>query len=97
MVVDLKGVDPDDSFSSVPYEKGYVFLYNLETKVGGASEMNAFLREYIQTYAYKSLDSDEFKNFFIQYFEARGKGNLIKDIDWNNGFYKPGMPDNHPM
>ena len=31
----LKDVDPDDAFSSVPYEKGFNFLYFLETLVGG--------------------------------------------------------------
>lgn len=36
LVLDLRGIDPDDSFSSIPYEKGYAFLYYLETKVGGA-------------------------------------------------------------
>lgn len=31
----LKGVDPDDAFSSVPYEKGFALLYYLECLVGG--------------------------------------------------------------
>lgn len=34
LVVDLKGKDPDDAFSSVPYEKGFTFLYYLEKLVG---------------------------------------------------------------
>lgn len=34
MVVDLKGKDPDDAFSSIPYEKGYTFLSFLEAQVG---------------------------------------------------------------
>ena len=34
LVTDLKGKDPDDAFSSVPYEKGFNFLYHLETLVG---------------------------------------------------------------
>ena len=34
MVVDLKGKDPDDAFSTVPYERGYVFLYHLEKLLG---------------------------------------------------------------
>ena len=32
---DLKGIDPDDSFSCVPYEKGFALLYYLESLVGG--------------------------------------------------------------
>ena len=30
LIVDLKGQDPDDAFSSIPYEKGFVFLDFLE-------------------------------------------------------------------
>jgi leukotriene-A4 hydrolase len=96
LVLDLKGVDPDDSFSSIPYEKGYVFLYYLETKVGGAAAMNAFLRQYVQKYKYESIDSFEFKKNFTEYFEAQGKGDAIKDVDWDNWFYSTGMPSFKP-
>ena len=33
--VKLAGVDPDDAFSSVPYEKGFNFLWHLQDLVGG--------------------------------------------------------------
>ena len=35
LVPKLDGVDPDDAFSSVPYEKGYSLLMYLEQKLGG--------------------------------------------------------------
>ncbi len=35
LVVKLDGIDPDDSFSSVPYEKGYTLLFYLEQLLGG--------------------------------------------------------------
>lgn len=35
LVVNLTGVDPDDAFSVVPYEKGSTFLWYLEDLVGG--------------------------------------------------------------
>ena len=38
LVVDLDGVDPDDAFSVVPYEKGSTFLWYLEELVGGSSK-----------------------------------------------------------
>jgi leukotriene-A4 hydrolase len=38
LVTDLTGLDPDEHFSSVPYEKGSVFLFYLEQTVGGAGE-----------------------------------------------------------
>lgn len=35
MVPKLSGVHPDDAFSRVPYEKGSLFLFYLETLLGG--------------------------------------------------------------
>lgn len=35
LIPDLKGVDPDDAFSIVPYEKGFTLLFYLETLLGG--------------------------------------------------------------
>ena len=34
LIPDLSHKDPDDSFSSIPYEKGFTFLYTLEKLVG---------------------------------------------------------------
>ena len=34
LVPSLENKDPDDSFSSIPYEKGFTFLYHLEHVVG---------------------------------------------------------------
>lgn len=37
LIQNLEGVDPDDSFSSVPYEKGFNFLYYIEGLLGAES------------------------------------------------------------
>lgn len=34
LVVDLSGIDPDDAFSTCPYEKGHTFLFYLEKLFG---------------------------------------------------------------
>ena len=39
----LDGVDPDDAFSAVPYEKGFNLLYYLETLVGGPGNLVCIL------------------------------------------------------
>jgi len=38
LIPELKGVDPDDAFSIVPYEKGSNLLMYLEQKLGGAGQ-----------------------------------------------------------
>lgn len=35
LVPSLQDVDPDEAFSSVPYEKGFALLYHLEELMGG--------------------------------------------------------------
>lgn len=40
LVVTFKDADPDDAFSSVPYEKGSCFLFYLEQLVGGSGKMS---------------------------------------------------------
>ena len=42
LVVDLKNVDPDVAYSSVPYEKGFALLFHLEQLLGGPGESLAF-------------------------------------------------------
>lgn len=70
LVVDLRGVDPDDSFSSVPYEKGHTFLYYLETLLG-AQEMDAFLKAYVERFKYKSIVTDDWKAFMYEFFASK--------------------------
>jgi len=89
LVVDLAGVDPDDAFSVVPYEKGSTFLWYLEDTVGGADKMEPFLRSYYKEFAYKSIDTDTFKKFFLDYFKDTDS---VKSIDWDTWLMSPGMP-----
>ena len=35
----MVGIDPDDAFSTVPYEKGHTLLYYLETLVSGMGKL----------------------------------------------------------
>ncbi|XP_054715902.1 leukotriene A-4 hydrolase-like [Uloborus diversus] len=94
LVPDLKGVDPDDAFSSVPYEKGHTLLYYLETLLGGPDVFDEFLKAYIDEYKYQSIDTDTWKNYLYKYFSE--KEDILKKIDWNAWLYSPGMPPVKP-
>lgn len=73
LIPSLDGIDPDDAFSSVPYEKGHYLLYYLQALVG-EQPFEAFLHDYIQTFKYKSITSDDFRSYFTTYFlEGRYK------------------------
>ncbi|KAJ8963063.1 hypothetical protein NQ318_018527 [Aromia moschata] len=89
LVVDLKGVHPDDAFSDVPYEKGQTFLRYLEMTVGGPDVFEPFLRKYFDTFKYKSIETKDFQAFFDSYFSENP---AIKSIDWQTWLHSPGMP-----
>lgn len=90
LVPNLDGVDPDDSFSSVPYEKGYTLLFYLEQLLGGPSVFDPFLLSYINKFKYKSLTSGEWKEHLYSHFS--NKKEVLDQVDWDAWFNKPGMP-----
>ncbi len=98
LVPDLSaGIDPDDAFSRIPYEKGAAFITYLERVVGGKDIYIPFFKKYIERFADTPVTSDDFKAFFLEYFSAQEqqgalqKG-ILEQIDWDTWFYKPGMP-----
>ena len=50
----LDGDNPDNSYSSVPYDKGFQLLYYLESLIGGEN-FRDFLRFWIQTNSLTSV------------------------------------------
>ncbi|MCJ1258219.1 hypothetical protein MMC24_006050 [Lignoscripta atroalba] len=92
LIIDLKGKDPDDAFSSVPYEKGFTFLYHLERLIG-KEKWDKFIPHYFTTYARKSLDSYDFKSTLLEFFSSDQEASKrLNDLDWDTWFYKPGFP-----
>lgn len=87
---DLNGVDPDDSFSSIPYEKGFNFLYYLTQVVGGFENFESFLKNYFKEFAYKTVTTDDFKNYFLSQFENKVDQVELDKIDWDAWLYGVG-------
>ncbi|EDQ87991.1 uncharacterized protein MONBRDRAFT_33026 [Monosiga brevicollis MX1] len=85
-----EATDPDDAFSSVPYEKGSNLLYYIETLVGGPAQMDPFLKAYIKQFSHKSITTDDFKTFLYSFFAD--KKEVLDNIDWESWFNTPGMP-----
>ncbi|XP_076025317.1 leukotriene A-4 hydrolase [Genypterus blacodes] len=94
LVPNLKEVDPDDAFSSVPYEKGFALLYHLEELMGGPEVFIGFVKSYIQLFAYSSVTTDEWKDFLFTYF--KDKVDVLNKVDWVGWMQTPGMPPVKP-
>jgi aminopeptidase N len=84
----LHGIDPDESFSEVPYEKGYLLLRTLEQAVG-RSVFTEFLRRYIAKFRFQSITTEQFVAFGdVELAGALGRVDVTR---WLN---EPGIPKN---
>lgn len=88
---ELSGIDPDDAFSSIPYEKGARFVCALERHVG-REQFDRFMRKYIEAFRFKSITSEEFLEFLDQ--ELPGAADAVNAKAW---LYAAGMPSNAPV
>jgi leukotriene A-4 hydrolase/aminopeptidase len=95
MAIDLRGRDPDDVFSNIPYEKGALFLRELELKVG-RENFDQFLLGYFEKFAFKSITTDQFVSYLEQTLLKDHSDKLSKQrIDqW---IFQPGIPDDAPV
>jgi hypothetical protein len=92
--LDLKGRDPDEGLSDIPYEKGAAFLWLIERNVG-RQRFDAFLKEYFAAHAFRSITTEQ----FLQYLRAhliQGDSALEKKLDIQAWVYGPGNPANCP-
>jgi hypothetical protein len=90
LAVDLRGRDPLQGFSGVPYEKGRLFLNFLDAKFG-REHFDAFLRSYFDHFAFKSVSTAEFLQMLRENLLDRYPGIVTAaEVDqWVNG---PGIP-----
>lgn len=87
---ELTGVDPDEVFSLVPYEKGYLFLVLLERTAGRAA-FDRFLQGYLRKFRFRSITTNDFEAAIEEAIPG-----LLAKVDaaaWIDG---PGVPANAP-
>ncbi|VEU23486.1 DEKNAAC104585 [Brettanomyces naardenensis] len=91
LIQDLKdGTDADDSFSTVPYEKGSNLLFTIEKVLGGKDRFDPFIKHYFSKYKYKSVDSYQFLDTLYGFYE--NQKDLLDSIDWQTWLFEPGLP-----
>jgi len=87
---DLRGIDPDEAYSSVPYEKGSLLVRKLE-EAAGRPAWDRFLRDYLGAFRFRSIATQD----FLDFLEARLPGLLAraKALEMIDG---PGLPADAP-
>jgi leukotriene-A4 hydrolase len=90
LAIDLRDRDPEEAFSSVPYEKGRLFLTYLDVKFG-RERFDAFLHAYFDHFSSKSVTSEQFVNYLQENLLDRFPGIVTRDqvMAWAFG---PGIP-----
>jgi leukotriene-A4 hydrolase len=90
LALDLRDRDPEEAFSSVPYEKGRLFLTYLDVKYG-RERFDAFLRGYFDHFSSKSVTSEQFVHYLQENLLDRFPGIVTRDqvTAWAFG---PGIP-----
>ena len=88
---DLKGTDPDDVFSSIPYEKGARLVTVLE-RAAGRPLFDRFLRDYMGRFRFTSITTEEFRDFL----EERLPG-VAREVGLDVWLHGTGMPANAPV
>ncbi len=87
---DLGGVDPDEVYSQVPYEKGCLFVTLLEQSVG-RERFDRFITSYMDRFAFQSITTEQFVTFLKEALpEVDGK------VDLQRWIYAPGIPEDAP-
>jgi leukotriene-A4 hydrolase len=89
--MELEGVDPDDAFSSIAYEKGARFVVAIEREVG-RERFDRFMIDYMDRFRFQSITSEE----FIEYLDQKlpGTSEKVHAKEW---LYQTGMPKNAPV
>jgi leukotriene-A4 hydrolase len=92
--IDLKGRDPDEGSTQIPYEKGALFLRQLEETFGRA-RFDRYLRSYFDHFAFQSITTEQ----MLDYLKANlldKYPNLATRVPVDEWINKPGIPASAP-
>jgi leukotriene-A4 hydrolase len=93
LVIDYKeGEDPDDGFSSIPYEKGATLLLHLERTVGGLEIWKPYIKAYVDKFMGRSITTDDWLSHFWNYWNACPEAaKKLRAVKWDQWLHGEGM------
>ncbi|CAN6463201.1 unnamed protein product [Victoria cruziana] len=81
-----EGINPDEIYSRVPYEKGFQFLWRIERQIG-RPDFDEFLKKYIAKFKFQSINTQTFLDFLKESVPG-----IEKDIDLDAWVDGTGIP-----
>ncbi len=88
--IDLAGRDPDDGCTSVPYEKGALFLRHVE-QIFGRQKFDAWLRRYFDRFAFQSISTAQSLEYMHEHLFTDNP-QLAAEIPVEEWVVEPGLP-----
>ena len=95
LAVDLRGRDPDEVFTSIAYEKGSLFLYELELAVGREA-FDRFLLNYFSEHAFQSISTEAFLDY-LERTLAEDHPESVSMQRVRQWVFEPGIPAGAPV
>lgn len=86
----LEGIDPDDAYSTIPYEKGARFVRRMEEAMG-TETFERFLREYMDHFRFMAITTEQ----FCAFIEEKHPGILAR-INAEAWLHQSGIPADAP-
>ena len=68
-------------------------MYHLETKLGGIKEFDPFIKYYFNKFKYQSLNTAQFVDTLYEFYEPKGKAEILDNIDWETWLFVSGLPE----
>ena len=93
--LNLAGRDPDDGMTNIAYDKGYFFLRLCEETIG-REQWDAFLKQYFDGNAFKSMTTEMFLEHLQKQFKIKQNKELSSALSINDWVYTAGLPSNCP-
>jgi hypothetical protein len=92
LAIDLRGRDPDDAFTQIPYIKGHLFLSWLRSRFGEA-ELDKFLQGYFDEFQFKSISTEQFRAWLEANLLPQKPG-AVTAAELDEWMFAPGLPKN---
>jgi hypothetical protein len=90
LAIDMRGRDPDDAFSQIPYIKGHLFLTWLGSRFG-VDALDRFLQGYFDQFAFQSITTEQFRDYLGKNLLSQKPG-AVSQQELDEWIGAPGLP-----
>lgn len=95
LAIDLEGESADDVFTSIPYNKGSLFMQEVENRFGREA-IDDFLRSYFDRFGFQAITTAQFEEHLMSHL-IEGNEDVMSPERVQEWIHEPGLPEGHPV